>query len=121
MSRIEISLRNIRPSDLPRENSWWRMRDWVDAPRLKAPMIDLSLLGVVLSETKDGIVFSKGGDHRLGSVAEAFGLDVKVWAELEPRSKTESVWDEKLREMAKRKVFNFEDWLDQVGWDVEDK
>ncbi len=83
------------------------------------PPIDLSTLGVILSETDDGSIFTKNGNHRLAALVEKFGYNTVVSGEVEPRAHTSSSWEVQLDRIAKRGIKNYQDWLDRVGSDED--
>jgi hypothetical protein len=115
MSRIDISLGKIRPSDIPREESWWTQQDFVRNLNLKPP-IDLNKLRVSLSESGDGHIFTKNGNHRLAALAAQFGIDIMVFGDIEPRVHTDREWDIQLdRVLREHGIKNYQDWLNKIG------
>ncbi len=119
MKRVDVKLSQIKPSDTPRDDSWWLQRDRVEKMNLQPP-IDLSILGVTLSEAEDGSIFTKNGNHRLAALVEKFGYNTVVSGEVEPRAHTSSSWGVQLDRIAKRGINNYQDWLDRIGSDEDD-
>lgn len=111
IERVRVKLSDIRPSDLPREESW-QARQAISPPAEQP--INLDTYGIkIIRAGEDWTV--QDGNHLLARLVQVFGEDHEVEAEIdEIGSNREKQWAQQLQWVSQDGVSSFKDYLGKI-------